>query len=117
MIMRKLTFTRLRDVTASVGIFYDPHLDTTLIEEDKAFVDAFFAIPDEDIRLELQSPWLLRLELDRAKVLEGGHEMADIVNAIAETVGKDRLCDSFGRQTRPSSSSESGPWPRRRTRS
>ncbi|ORY35600.1 putative DNA-directed RNA polymerase II largest subunit [Naematelia encephala] len=88
-IMRKLTYTRLRDITASVEIFYDPKLDSTDIEEDQEFVDAFFAIPDEDIRLELHSPWLLRLELDRAKVLEGGYEMAEIVNAIAETVGKD----------------------------
>jgi len=88
-IMRKLTYTRLRDITASVEIFYDPKLDSTDIEEDRDFVDAFFAIPDEDIRLEMHSPWLLRLELDRAKVLEGGYEMSQIVNAIAETVGKD----------------------------
>jgi len=88
-IMRKLTYTRLRDITASVEIFYDPTLDSTAIEEDLDFVEAFFAIPDEDIRLELHSPWLLRLELDRAKVLEGGYEMAQIVDAIARTVGKD----------------------------
>ena len=88
-IMRKLTYTRLRDVTASVEIFYDPKLDSTDIEEDKDFVDAFFAIPDEDIQLQLHSPWLLRLELDRAKVLEGGYEMSQIVDAIAQTVGKD----------------------------
>ncbi|XAO25714.1 hypothetical protein I312_104543 [Cryptococcus bacillisporus CA1280] len=88
-IMRKLTYTRLRDITATVEIFYDPKLDSTDIEEDKDFVDAFFAIPDEDIRLELHSPWLLRLELDRAKVLEGGYEMSQIVDAIADTVGKD----------------------------
>ncbi|KIR38226.1 DNA-directed RNA polymerase II subunit RPB1 [Cryptococcus deuterogattii 99/473] len=88
-IMRKLTYTRLRDITATVEIFYDPKLDSTDIDEDKDFVDAFFAIPDEDIRLELHSPWLLRLELDRAKVLEGGYEMSQIVDAIADTVGKD----------------------------
>lgn len=88
-ILRKLTYTRLRDITASVEIFYDPQLDSTDIEEDQDFVDAFFAIPDEDIRLELHSPWLLRLELDRAKVLEGGYDMAEIVNAIVERVGKD----------------------------
>ncbi|RXK41196.1 DNA-directed RNA polymerase II subunit RPB1 [Tremella mesenterica] len=88
-IMRKLTYTRLRDITASVEIFYDPKLDSTDIEEDKDFVDAFFAIPDEDIKLEQHSPWLLRLELDRAKVLEGGYEMSQVVNAIVDTVGKD----------------------------
>lgn len=86
---RTMTHTRLRDVTASVEIFYDPKVDSTDIEEDRDFVDAFFAIPDEDIRLDLHSPWLLRLELDRARVVEGEWEMSDIVAAIVDTVGKD----------------------------
>ena len=88
-ISRQLTHTRLRDITATVEVYYDPKLESTDIEEDQDFVDAFFAIPDEDIRVELHSPWLLRLELDRAKVLEGGYEMAQIVEAIVQTVGKD----------------------------
>lgn len=43
-----------------------------VIEDDCDFVEAFFAIPDEDIEANLsrQSPWLLRLELDRAKILD-----------------------------------------------
>lgn len=88
-VSRTMTHRRLRDVTASVEIFYDPKPDSTDIEEDKDFVDAFFAIPDEDMRLDLHSPWLLRLELDRARVQEGGWEMSDIVTAIVNTVGKD----------------------------
>jgi len=42
---------------------------STIIKEDAVFVESFFAIPDEEIesKLHLQSPWLLRLELDRAK--------------------------------------------------
>ena len=89
LVSRKLTYTRLRDITASVEILYDPKLDSTDVEEDRDFVDAFFAIPDEDIRLELQSPWLLRLELDRAKVLEGGYEMSQVVDAIVLHMGTD----------------------------
>lgn len=88
-ISRKMTYTRLRDVTAAVEIFYDPQTETTDIEEDRDFVDAFFAIPDEDIRPDLHSPWLLRLELDRAKVLNGDWAMADIAGAIVQTVGED----------------------------
>ena len=42
------------------------------IEEDAVFVESFFAIPDDEIesKLHLQSPWLLRLELDRAKMID-----------------------------------------------
>lgn len=47
-------------------IYHDPDPSTTIIEEDSEFVDAFFAIPDGDteVNLHLQSPWLLRLEVD-----------------------------------------------------
>jgi len=43
-IQTKLAHTTLRTVTAKTEILYDPIPDTTVIEEDKDFVDAFFAI-------------------------------------------------------------------------
>jgi hypothetical protein len=93
-ILRKLTHTRLRDITASVEIFYDPKLDSTDIEEDQDFVDAFFAIPDEDIRLEMHSPWLLRLELDRAK--DSDNELRRVVFGVDDKdVLSDSVCNSI----------------------
>ena len=67
-------------------IWYDPDPSTTIIEEDKEFVDAFFAIPDEEIGagLHLQSPWLLRLELDRSKMLDRKLTMSYVAGRIAE---------------------------------
>ena len=66
-IQAEVARTTLRTVTAKTEILYDPIPDTTVIEEDKEFVDAFFAIPDDEVTANLhrQSPWLLRLELDR----------------------------------------------------
>ena len=68
-VQQELAYTSLRTVTAAVAIWYDPNPTSTIIEEDAVFVESFFAIPDEEIesKLHLQSPWLLRLELDRAK--------------------------------------------------
>ncbi|KAJ7056025.1 hypothetical protein C8F01DRAFT_1087387 [Mycena amicta] len=44
---------------------------STIGEEDQGFVEDFFAIPDEVVesKLHLQSPWLLRLELNRNKIV------------------------------------------------
>ncbi|KAJ7507403.1 hypothetical protein B0H11DRAFT_2312920, partial [Mycena galericulata] len=57
-------------MNSTVEIWYDPDPSSTLIEEDVGFVEDFFAIPDEDVesKLHLQSPWLLRLELNRTMV-------------------------------------------------
>lgn len=81
-----LSYTTLKTVTASTEIFYDPDPAATVIEDDREFVEAFFAIPDEDVEANItrQSPWLLRFELDRAKMLDKKLEMAFVAGKIAE---------------------------------
>ncbi|KAI5120862.1 hypothetical protein M0805_008235 [Coniferiporia weirii] len=90
-VQTELAYTSLRTVTAAVEIYYDPDPSTTIIEEDKEFVDAFFAIPDEEIEsgLQLQSPWLLRLELDRSKMLDRKLTMNYVAGRIAESFKAD----------------------------
>ncbi|KAK4052414.1 DNA-directed RNA polymerase II core subunit rpo21 [Microbotryomycetes sp. JL201] len=86
-----LSYTTLKTVTASTEIFYDPDPSATVIEDDRDFVEAFFAIPDEDVEANLgrQSPWLLRFELDRAKMLDKKLEMAYVAGKIAEVFEQD----------------------------
>ncbi|KAF9032334.1 hypothetical protein BDZ89DRAFT_1234608 [Hymenopellis radicata] len=69
-VQQGLAYKSLRTVTASVEIWYGPDPSSTIIKEDSTFVEALFAIPDEETesKLHLQSPWLLRLGLDRAKM-------------------------------------------------
>jgi DNA-directed RNA polymerase II subunit RPB1 len=90
-VQQELTFTSLRTVTAAVEIWYDPDPSSTIIEEDQVFVESFFAIPDEEIesKLHLQSPWLFRLELDRAKMVDRKLTMAYVAGRIAETFQTD----------------------------
>jgi DNA-directed RNA polymerase II subunit RPB1 len=56
-------------------------------------VESFFAIPDEEIesKLHLQSPWLLCLELDRAKAKMDDRKltMVYVASRIAETFQAD----------------------------
>jgi len=42
-----------------------PSLQTTVIEEDREFVHSYFDMPDEDFPFHRQSPWLLRITLNR----------------------------------------------------
>jgi DNA-directed RNA polymerase II subunit RPB1 len=90
-VQQELAYTSLRTVTAAVEIWYDPSPTETIIPEDEVFVESFFAIPDEEIegKLHLQSPWLLRLELDRAKMIDRKLTMAYVAGRIAESFKTD----------------------------
>ncbi|KAI0932934.1 DNA-directed RNA polymerase II subunit rpb1, variant 2 [Taiwanofungus camphoratus] len=90
-VQQELAFTSLRTVTAAVEIWYDPDPTSTIIEEDSVFVESFFAIPDEEVesKLHLQSPWLLRLELDRAKMIDRKLTMPYVAGRIAESFKTD----------------------------
>lgn len=90
-VQQELAYTSLRTVTAGVEIWYDPDPSSTIIEEDSVFVESFFAIPDEEIesKLHLQSPWLLRLELDRAKMIDRKLTMHYVASRIAESFKTD----------------------------
>ncbi|KAF9261934.1 beta and beta-prime subunits of DNA dependent RNA-polymerase [Marasmius fiardii PR-910] len=90
-VQQELAYTSLRTVTAAVEIWYDPDPTSTIIEEDQLFVESFFAIPDEEVesKLHLQSPWLLRLELDRAKMIDRKLNMNYVASRIAESFKTD----------------------------
>ncbi|KZT68820.1 DNA-directed RNA polymerase II, subunit 1 [Daedalea quercina L-15889] len=90
-VQQELAYTSLRTVTAAVEIWFDPDPTTTIIEEDSVFVESFFAIPDEEVegKLHLQSPWLLRLELDRAKMIDRKLTMSYVAGRIAESFKTD----------------------------
>jgi DNA-directed RNA polymerase II subunit RPB1 len=90
-VQQELPFTTLRTVTAAVEIWYDPDPQSTVIAQDEVFVESFFAIPDEEIesKIHLQSPWLLRLVLDRTKMLDRNLTMAYVAGRIAESFKTD----------------------------
>ena len=90
-IQSAIEHTSLKNVTACTEIYYDPDPRTTVIEDDIDTVDAYFAIPDEKVEenIHKQSPWLLRLELDRAKMLDKQLSMQQVAAKIMENFGDD----------------------------
>ncbi|ODQ79999.1 hypothetical protein BABINDRAFT_36081 [Babjeviella inositovora NRRL Y-12698] len=90
-IQSAIEHTSLKNVTSATEIYYDPDPRTTVIEEDLDTVESFFAIPDEKVEesIDKQSPWLLRLELDRAKMLDKELTMSQVAEKISKSFGKD----------------------------
>lgn len=82
--------TNLRSVTAITEIYYDPIIDTTSIPEDNDMVESYFLIPDETgPPIEKQSRWLLRIVLDRQKMLDKGLTIDDVVLRLKQDYGSD----------------------------
>ncbi|KAI1298257.1 DNA-directed RNA polymerase II largest subunit [Xylaria venustula] len=82
--------TNLRSVTAVTEIYYDPVIDATNIPEDVDMVESYFLIPDESgPPIEKQSRWLLRIVLDRQKMLDKGLTIDDVVLRLKQDYGSD----------------------------
>jgi len=85
-----LQHTTLRDVTAATEIYYDPDPVNTIIDEDRDFVRAFLEFEEHDV--DKISPWLLRIELNREKMVDTKLTMAEIAEHISIDFGGDLDC-------------------------
>ena len=83
--------TSLKTVTSVTEIYYDPDPRSTVIADDVDIVESYFSIPDEQVEatLYMQSPWLLRLELDRAKMLDRQLTMSEVAESISQSFAGD----------------------------
>ena len=89
-----LEYTCIKDVTKSVSICFDPKLSETLIDDDRVILDEFIQFEkmmndsgltsgkDEDD----YSKWIIRIELDREKIMDHNVTMEDIHFAIKNTM-------------------------------
>ncbi|KAL1953335.1 hypothetical protein VTO42DRAFT_2989 [Malbranchea cinnamomea] len=82
--------TSLRSVTEATEIYYDPDIQSTVIEADRDMVESYFIIP-EDVTEDAsrQSKWLLRIILSRPKLLDKGLTVQDVATKIKETYPQD----------------------------
>ncbi len=85
----QLEYCTLRQITRATEIHYDPNPTDTVIEEDKDFVQAYYELPDEEIDPARLSPWLLRIELDRARMLDKQLTMTEVAARITEEFDRD----------------------------
>lgn len=82
--------TSLRSVTAVTEIYYDPDITSTTIPEDFDIVESYFLIPDENHDApDNQSRWLLRITLDRQKMLDKELKVEDVAHRIKDLYKND----------------------------
>jgi DNA-directed RNA polymerase II subunit RPB1 len=83
-------YTNLRSITSITEIYYDPDVTSTTIAEDMDMVESFFLIPDDSQNtINQQSRWLLRITLDRQKLLDKEISIDEVAQRIKEEYPKD----------------------------
>jgi len=79
----RIEHTSLRSVTETTEIYYDPEVQSTVIEADQDMVESYFIIPEDNAEdPNAQSKWLLRIVLSRKKLLDKNMTVQDVAGAI-----------------------------------
>ena len=82
--------TTLRSVAETTEIYYDPDIESTVIEADKDMVESYFILPGGDVEDRFrQSRWLLRIILNRRALLDKGLTVQDVAARIKEDYSTD----------------------------
>ncbi|KAF2637425.1 putative DNA-dependent RNA polymerase II largest subunit [Massarina eburnea CBS 473.64] len=76
--------TTLRSLTHSVELYYDPDIQSTLIEADADMVESYFIIPEENVDISSQSKWLLRIILERKHLLDKNISITEVAAKIKQ---------------------------------
>ncbi|KAF1851443.1 beta and beta-prime subunits of DNA dependent RNA-polymerase [Cucurbitaria berberidis CBS 394.84] len=78
----RIELTTLRSLTQAVELYYDPDIQSTIVEDDQDMVESYFILPEEDEVIESQSKWLLRIILDRKKLLDKTITIGEVARKI-----------------------------------
>ena len=83
-VLNQLSTTRFRDVVTRSRIYFDPDDFDSRVPEDKTFIDMYRMFHDVTEQNTTLSPWLLRLEFDRQRMVNIGVHMIDIQNVLED---------------------------------
>jgi DNA-directed RNA polymerase II subunit RPB1 len=90
LVVSMLEYTVLGDLVRKTEIYYDPDVKNSIVAKDREFVKEFYDFSektDEDLRR--LSPWVLRIELDKALVYVKKIKMDEISTEIGQEYGAD----------------------------
>lgn len=84
-VLNTIQTTYFSDIVKSTKIYYDPDDFRTTIEDDRFFVESYREyLHKERVDVKNLSPWLLRLEFDKDRMLEYDISMLEVYNALQE---------------------------------
>ncbi|KAF1745139.1 hypothetical protein MXB_4093 [Myxobolus squamalis] len=86
-VLIRLEHTTLRHICSQTTIYYDPDPLNTIIETDREFVSDFYETP-ESLLIPVSS-WVLRVGLDRRRVIDKKLTMEFIADKIIKVFGSD----------------------------
>ncbi|KAM0687099.1 DNA-directed RNA polymerase II core subunit rpo21 [Conglomerata obtusa] len=78
----EIEHTCLRDIIDYIQLIYDPIIESTIVEEDRDFVNTYYAFPDEDEKSFNVSLFVIRMIINRDKLITKSLKLNDIVNKI-----------------------------------
>ncbi|EOB12667.1 DNA-directed RNA polymerase II subunit RPB1, partial [Nosema bombycis CQ1] len=81
-IQNEIEFANIQSMCISGEILYDPVVTDTNVEEDKEFVDAYFDFPDELFEFDKMPPYVIRLTIDRHKLVSKNLKIEDLCSII-----------------------------------
>jgi DNA-directed RNA polymerase II subunit RPB1 len=82
-ILNTIETTYFKDIVSSTKIFYDPDDFNSTIDDDKLFLSTYSEfINQEMITVNALSPWLLRMEFEKEKLVEYDISMIDIYHVL-----------------------------------
>ena len=85
-----IEYTVLGDVSKLTEIYYDPDPLNTIVTKDREFVKEYYEIGEEtEEDLRRLSPWVLRIELNQAVMVDKKIKMNEIAAEIANEYGSD----------------------------
>jgi DNA-directed RNA polymerase II subunit RPB1 len=90
LVVSMLEFTVLGDIVRKTEIYYDPDVKNSVVAADREFVKEFYDFSDRtESDLKRLSPWVLRIELDKALVYVKKIKMDEISTEILQEYGAD----------------------------
>jgi DNA-directed RNA polymerase II subunit RPB1 len=90
LVVSMLEFTVLGDIVRKTEIYYDPDIKNTVVEADVELVKEFYDFSEKtDDDLRRLSPWVLRIELDKALIYVKKIKMSEISKNIEDEYGSD----------------------------
>ena len=87
----KLRQTSMSDLAVQSEIVYDPSDENSLVSGDVGFLKSFYTFMREE-HCTHDSPWVLRIELDRAQLLERHIRMWEVEAKLLERFGSSLTC-------------------------
>jgi len=92
-VLKSVQTTLFRDIVKSSKIYFDADDFETDIEDDKLFVDTYRELAHSQLfQPPSVSPWLLRIEIDRQKLIDEGLNMLMLYNVLNDYYGETIAC-------------------------